>query len=113
MNKNFLIPLTLILFLVLILITVYAYNLSNSSSTPPPETNLNQNQPHISSGRIPSDKGYRYFIDNLLSRSKTDLDYQKRLELELLKLKTKNARLERTTAKLLASMSEVEEFVRV
>ncbi len=62
-------------------------------------------QPHISAGRIPSDKGYRYFIDNLLTRKKTDLDYQKRLELELLKLKTKNARLERTTAKLLSSMS--------
>lgn len=63
-------------------------------------------QPHISAGRIPSDKGYRYFIDNLLTREKTDLEYQKRLELELLKLKTKNARLERTTAKLLSSMSQ-------
>jgi heat-inducible transcriptional repressor len=62
-------------------------------------------QPHISAGRIPSDKGYRYFIDNLIVREKTDLEYQKRLELELLKLKTKNARLERTTAKLLSSMS--------
>lgn len=62
-------------------------------------------QPHISAGRVPSDKGYRYFIDNLLIRGKTDLDYQKKLELELLKLKTKNARLERTTAKLLSSMS--------
>lgn len=62
-------------------------------------------QPHISAGRVPSDKGYRYFIDNLLIRGKTDLEYQKKLELELLKLKTKNARLERTTAKLLSSMS--------
>ncbi len=62
-------------------------------------------QPHISAGRIPSDKGYRYFIDNLITREKADLEYQKRLELELLKLKTKNARLERTTAKLLSSMS--------
>ncbi len=62
-------------------------------------------QPHISAGRIPSDKGYRYFIDNLIVREKSDLEYQKRLELELLMLKTKNARLERTTAKLLSSMS--------
>jgi len=61
---------------------------------------------HISSGRIPSDKGYRYFIDNLINRESAELDYQKRLELELLKLKTKNARLERTTAKLLSSMSQ-------
>lgn len=62
-------------------------------------------QPHISAGRIPSDRGYRYFIDNLIGREETDLEYQKRLELELLKLKTKNARLERTTARLLSSMS--------
>ena len=62
-------------------------------------------QPHISAGRIPSDKGYRYFIDNLLVRGESNLEYQKRLELELLKLRTKNARLERTTAKLLSSMS--------
>lgn len=87
------------------------YNLNYSSATLRSEMARLEDlgfliQPHISSGRIPSDKGYRYFIDNLLSRSKTDLDYQKRLELELLKLKTKNARLERTTAKLLASMSD-------
>ena len=62
-------------------------------------------QPHVSAGRIPSDKGYRYFIDNLLDRDKVDLDYQKTLELKLLNLRTKNARLERTTAKLLSSMS--------
>lgn len=62
-------------------------------------------QPHISAGRIPSDKGYRYFIDNLIIKEEADLEYQKKLELELLKLKTKNARLERTTAKLLSSMS--------
>jgi len=62
-------------------------------------------QPHISAGRVPSDKGYRYFIDNLVNREDFDINYQKKLELELLRLKTKNARLERTTAKLLSSMS--------
>jgi len=87
------------------------YNLNYSSATLRSEMAKLEDsgflvQPHISSGRTPSDKGYRYFIDNLLSRKKTDLNYQKRLELELLKLKTKNARLERTTAKLLASMSD-------
>jgi heat-inducible transcriptional repressor len=86
------------------------YNLSCSSATLRSEMAKLEElgfliQPHISAGRIPSDKGYRYFIDNLISREKTDLEYQKRLELELLKLKTKNARLERTTAKLLSSMS--------
>jgi heat-inducible transcriptional repressor len=63
-------------------------------------------KPHISSGRIPSDKGYRYFIDNLMEEKESSREYQKRLEMELLKLKAKNARLERTTAKLLSSMSQ-------
>lgn len=62
-------------------------------------------KPHISSGRIPSDKGYRYFIDHLMEDRVLSLDYQKKLELELLKTKAQNAHLERTTAKLLSSMS--------
>lgn len=62
-------------------------------------------KPHISSGRIPSDKGYRYFIDHLMAKRELSLNYQKKLELELLKTKTQNVHLERTTAKLLSSMS--------
>ncbi|MDA3815379.1 MAG: HTH domain-containing protein [Patescibacteria group bacterium] len=61
---------------------------------------------YVSSGRIPSDKGYRYFIDNLMGERVLSRSYQKKLELELLKQKAKNARLERTTTKLLSSMSE-------
>ncbi|NCC71688.1 heat-inducible transcription repressor HrcA, partial [bacterium] len=58
------------------------YNLNYSSATLRNEMARLEDlgfliQPHISSGRIPSDKGYRYFIDNLLSRKKTDLHYQK------------------------------------
>lgn len=63
-------------------------------------------KPHISSGRIPSDKGYRYFIDNLMEERELSPAYQKKLEMEIIKLKTKNARMERTTAKLLSSMSQ-------
>lgn len=62
-------------------------------------------KPHISAGRIPSDKGYRYFVDNLIEKREVSENYQKKLEIELLKSKTKNARMERTTAKLLSSMS--------
>lgn len=62
-------------------------------------------KPHISSGRIPSDKGYRYFIDNIMEEKEISRACQKKLELELLKTKAQNARLERTTAKLLSSMS--------
>ena len=62
-------------------------------------------KPHISAGRVPSDKGYRYFVDNLIGEREVSESYQKKLEMELLKSKTKNVRMERTTAKLLSSMS--------
>ena len=60
---------------------------------------------HISSGRIPTDEGYRYFIDNLVERKDTSIDYQKKLELELLKMRTHNIHLERIVGKMLSSMS--------
>jgi heat-inducible transcriptional repressor len=61
---------------------------------------------HISSGRIPTDEGYRYFIDNLVERKDTSIDYQKKLELELLKMRTHNLHLERSVGKMLSSMSK-------
>jgi transcriptional regulator of heat shock response len=62
-------------------------------------------QPHISSGRIPTDKGYRYFVEKIMPNKELPLEEQKRLQGELLKLKAKNTRLSRTTAKLLSSFS--------
>jgi transcriptional regulator of heat shock response len=61
---------------------------------------------HVSSGRIPTDEGYRYFIDNLVERKDTSVEYQKKLELELLKMKTQNIQLERSVGKMLSSMSK-------
>ena len=61
---------------------------------------------HISSGRIPTDDGYRYFIDNLVERRDSSIDYQKKLELELLKMKSKNVQLERSVGKMLSTMSK-------
>jgi heat-inducible transcriptional repressor len=61
---------------------------------------------HISSGRIPTDDGYRYFIDNLVERRDTSVEYQKKLELELLKMKTQNVQLERSVGKMLSTMSK-------
>lgn len=63
-------------------------------------------KPHVSAGRVPSDKGYRYFIDYLMNDRDISKSYIKQLEVELLKEKAKSARLERTTAKLLSSMSK-------
>jgi len=62
-------------------------------------------QPHISAGRIPTDKGYRYFVEKLMRDKELTKKEQIRLQEELLKLKAKNTRLSRTTAKLLSGIS--------
>ena len=45
-------------------------------------------QPHISSGRIPTDEGYRYFVEEIMKDKELSHDEQKKLQRELLKLKT-------------------------
>ena len=62
-------------------------------------------QPHISAGRIPSDKGYKYFVEEIMGEQKVSLADQKRMQAELLKLKAQHNRLSRTTAKLLSSFT--------
>lgn len=62
-------------------------------------------QPHISAGRIPTDKGYRYFVEEIMKEEKLTESQQKKLQSEVLKLKAQNKRLSRTAAKLLASFS--------
>lgn len=62
-------------------------------------------QPHISSGRIPTDKGYRYFVEEVMEDRELSREEQQSLQRELLQLRAKNVRLARTTAKLLAALS--------
>lgn len=62
-------------------------------------------QPHISAGRIPTDKGYRFFVEEIMKDQKLSMAEQKKLQAEILKLKAQNTRLNRTTAKLLSSFS--------
>jgi transcriptional regulator of heat shock response len=62
-------------------------------------------QPHISAGRIPTDKGYKYFVEEIMGDEELSLMDQKKLQAELLKLRAQNQRLSRTTAKLLSGMS--------
>lgn len=62
-------------------------------------------QPHTSAGRIPTDKGYRFFVEEIMGEQKLSALEQKKLQAEVLKLKAKNQRLSRTTAKLLSSLS--------
>jgi heat-inducible transcriptional repressor len=62
-------------------------------------------QPHTSAGRIPTDKGYRFFVEEMMGEQKLSMTDQKKLQAEVLKLKAQNHRLSRTTAKLLSSLS--------
>ena len=62
-------------------------------------------QPHTSAGRIPTDKGYRFFVEKIMSQEDLSIKEQKKLQAELLKLKAQNTKLTRTTAKLLSSFS--------
>lgn len=62
-------------------------------------------QLHISAGRIPTDKGYRYFVEEIMQDQKLSLADQRKLQTEILKLKAQKNRLSRTTMKLLSSLS--------
>src|SRR4030043_2066606 len=62
-------------------------------------------QPHTSAGRIPTDKGYRYFVEKIMPDKELSKTEQKKLQAELLKFKAKNTRLTRTAAKLLSGLS--------
>jgi transcriptional regulator of heat shock response len=62
-------------------------------------------QPHISSGRIPTDKGYRFYIEEIMGDQELTRDEQRHLQKELLVMKAKQTRLSRTTAKLLSALS--------
>lgn len=62
-------------------------------------------QPHTSSGRVPTDLGYRYFIESLMPKRKMSEREQKEMQIEFLKLKSRYKQLTRATSQLLAEMS--------
>ncbi|NTW14076.1 MAG: hypothetical protein HGA31_03545 [Candidatus Moranbacteria bacterium] len=62
-------------------------------------------QPHTSAGRIPTDDGFRYFVEEIMSDETLSIADQKRMQKELLTLRAKHARLGRSTAKLLSALS--------
>lgn len=92
---------------------VEKYNLPFSSATLRSEmANLELEgylfQPHISAGRIPTDKGYRFFVNYLteMRLEKINREEQMRLEEELIKLRVREKMMARTLAKLLSSFSQ-------
>lgn len=62
-------------------------------------------QPHISAGRIPTDKGYRFYVEEMMGDQELSREEQMRLKQELLMMQAKQTRLSRTTAKLLSVLS--------
>ncbi len=67
-------------------------------------------QPHTSSGRVPTDKGFRYFVNQLMDKVKLSLKEQELLKRELLKLQIAHVEMGRRIAKLLAEHSEQASF---
>ena len=68
-------------------------------------------QPYTSSGRVPTDKGFRYFVNQLMDRVKLTMKEQDRLKTELMKLQLANAEVSRRLAKLLSEHSQQASFV--
>lgn len=62
-------------------------------------------QPYTSAGRVPTDKGYRYFVDTLMREKELNRNEQKTLQTELLKLRAERNRMARSMAKMLSLMS--------
>ncbi len=67
-------------------------------------------QPHTSSGRIPTDKGFRYFVNQLMDRVKLTLKEQEYLKKELYKLEMAHMEMGRRLAKLLSQQSKTASF---
>ena len=67
-------------------------------------------QPHTSAGRVPTDKGFRYFVNQLMDRVKLTLKEQDRLKTELMKLQMANAEISRRLAKLVSDYSQQASF---
>ncbi len=63
-------------------------------------------QPHTSAGRIPTDQGYRYFVDQTITEEEISKNELMRLKQEILKMQVQYNKLARGTARLLASLSQ-------
>ncbi|MFH1508903.1 MAG: hypothetical protein ABIE68_01950 [bacterium] len=63
-------------------------------------------QPHTSAGRVPTDKGYRHYVDSLMRGRELSSIEQKKVQTEFLKLQARYNRLSRTTSKLLSLLTQ-------
>lgn len=62
-------------------------------------------QPHTSAGRIPTDQGYRFYVEEEMEDQELSREDQIRLKQELLVRRVREARMSRTVARLLSNFS--------
>ena len=62
-------------------------------------------QPHTSAGRIPTDAGYRFYVEEMMGDKPLSKKDQLKLQEEFLLLQAKHNRTVRTTARLLSALS--------
>ncbi len=67
-------------------------------------------QPHTSAGRVPTDKGFRYFVNQLMDRVKLTLKEQEHIRHEMGKLQMAHMEMGRRLAKLLSEHSQQASF---
>ncbi len=67
-------------------------------------------QPHTSAGRVPTDEGFRYFVNQLMDRVKLSMREQESLRGEILKLQAANAEIGRRIAKVLSAHTAQASF---
>lgn len=68
-------------------------------------------QPHTSSGRIPTDKGYRYYINNLLRNRKQDKNYSE--EEDHCKIDSSQGQLEDILRQVTAELSHMTKYTGI
>lgn len=66
--------------------------------------------PHTSSGRVPTDEGFRYFVNQLMDHVELSMKEQTALKKEILKLQAVNTEIGRRLAKLLSMHSAQASF---
>lgn len=67
-------------------------------------------QPHTSAGRVPTDEGFRYFVNQLMDRVKLTMHEQETLRNEILKLQAINAEIGRRLTKVLTAHTDQASF---
>ncbi len=67
-------------------------------------------QPHTSAGRVPTDKGFRYFVNQLMDRVKLSLKEQENLKREMMKLQMAHMEIGRRLSKMLSEHTSQASF---